>query len=248
MSKSLTKSKSSSAVEVAAPVVVPTSVEPPSTTKTTKKSKKSDVAPAPVSAPAPSPSPVSVSVPVENVVPSENVTMNVNSSEAEVVNAENADEVALKCAEFYAKIHTLSSLMASIKSEFKVIERTWGKKLRAASKSGGKKKSGNRAPSGFIQPTKISDKLATFLGKPSGTKMARTEVTRELNVYIRTNNLQDSANGRQINADAALSDLLELKEGEVLTYFNLQKYMSPHFTKKADSDAAAAALLASSSV
>jgi chromatin remodeling complex protein RSC6 len=243
MSKSLAKSKSSSAVEVAAPVVVPTSVEPPSTTKTTKKSKKSDVAPAPVSAPAPSP----VSVPVENVVPSENVTMNVNSSEAEVVNAENADEVALKCAEFYAKIHTLSSLMASIKSEFKVIERTWGKKLRAASKSGGKKKSGNRAPSGFIQPTKISDKLATFLGKPSGTKMARTEVTRELNVYIRTNNLQDSANGRQINADAALSDLLELKDGEVLTYFNLQKYMSPHFTKKADSDAAAA-LLASSSV
>lgn len=238
MSKSITKSKSQSTVEVAvstpAPVVVSQSVEPPST-KTPRKSKKTDTTPAPVSTTAPSPVPA----PVETPVPSENVTMNVNSSEAEVVNADNADEVAVKCAEFYAKIHTLSGLMASIKTEFKVIERTWGKKLRAASKSGGKKKSGNRAPSGFIQPTKISDKLATFLGKPVGTKMARTEVTRELNVYIRTHNLQDSANGRQINADPALSELLELKDGEVLTYFNLQKYMSPHFTKKADSDAAA---------
>jgi chromatin remodeling complex protein RSC6 len=234
MSKSITKSKSQSSVEVAAPVVVPTSVESPSVNKTPRKSKKTDATPAP----APAPAPVSTPLPVEPSVPTENVTMNVNSTEAEVVNAENADEVAVKCAEFYAKIHTLSGLMASIKSEFKVIERTWGKKLRAASKSGGKKKSGNRAPSGFIQPTKISDKLAAFLGKPAGTKMARTEVTRELNGYIREHKLQDSANGRQINADAALSELLDLKDGEVLTYFNLQKYMSPHFTKKADSEPA----------
>jgi chromatin remodeling complex protein RSC6 len=231
MPKSNTKSKSAAASEVVstpAPVPEPTPVPVEPAAKAPKKSKKSEVV-----------QPPSVSTPTPAPTPSENVTMNINSSEAEVANAENADEVAVKCAEFYSKIHTLSSLMASIKSEFKVIERTWGKRLRAASKSGGKKKSGNRAPSGFIQPTKISDKLATFLGKPSGTKMARTEVTRELNVYIRTHNLQDSANGRQINADAALADLLELKEGDTLTYFNLQKYMSPHFTKKSDSETTA---------
>jgi len=61
--------------------------------------------------------------------------------------------------------------------------------------------------------------------------MARTEVTREINMYIRAHSLQDKSNGRQINADDKLSALLKLKEGDVLTYFNLQKFMSPHFAK-----------------
>jgi chromatin remodeling complex protein RSC6 len=61
--------------------------------------------------------------------------------------------------------------------------------------------------------------------------MARTEVTREINVYIRTNKLQDVQNGRRINADTALSALLKLSPGDELTYFNLQKYMSGHFPK-----------------
>ena len=61
--------------------------------------------------------------------------------------------------------------------------------------------------------------------------MARTEVTREINAYIRSNKLQDSDNGRKINADAALSKLLKLKKSDELTYFNLQRYMSPHFAK-----------------
>jgi chromatin remodeling complex protein RSC6 len=118
-----------------------------------------------------------------------------------------------------------------MKAAFKAIERDYGKKLKTASKGHGKKKSGNRAPSGFVKPTKISAELATFLGKPAGTEMARTDVTREINVYIRSNNLQDSSNGRQINANPALASLLKLKEGDVLTYFNLQKYMSVHFIK-----------------
>ena len=61
--------------------------------------------------------------------------------------------------------------------------------------------------------------------------MARTEVTREINDYIRKQGLQDAANGRKINADTKLASLLKLKKGDELTYFNLQKYMSPHFAK-----------------
>jgi chromatin remodeling complex protein RSC6 len=43
--------------------------------------------------------------------------------------------------------------------------------------------------------------------------------------------LQDKDNGRKINADKKLAGLLKLKPDEELTYFNLQKYMSPHFAK-----------------
>jgi len=86
-------------------------------------------------------------------------------------------------------------------------------------------------PSGFVKPTRISDELASFLEKPSGSEMARTEVTRDINKYIRTNNLQDKENGRKIIPDSKLATLLKLNETDELTYFNLQRYMSPHFAK-----------------
>jgi chromatin remodeling complex protein RSC6 len=89
----------------------------------------------------------------------------------------------------------------------------------------------NRPLSGFVKPRLISSELASFLGKTAGTEMARTEVTREINAYIREHQLQDKSNGRIINADSKLSSLLKLKAGEELTYFNLQRYMRPHFLK-----------------
>jgi chromatin remodeling complex protein RSC6 len=61
--------------------------------------------------------------------------------------------------------------------------------------------------------------------------MARTSVTRDINAYIRTHELQDKNNGRKINPDKKLATLLKLSSSDELTYFNLQKYMSPHFAK-----------------
>ena len=89
----------------------------------------------------------------------------------------------------------------------------------------------HRVPSGFVRPTKISDELAVFLGKPVGTEMARTDVSRLINSYLRINNLQDPRNGRNINPDAKLRALLKLGENDELTYFNLQKYMKHHFIR-----------------
>lgn len=81
------------------------------------------------------------------------------------------------------------------------------------------------------EPIQISNELATFLGKKSGTKMSRTAVTCDINAYIRANNLQDRDNGRKINLDHKLSVLLKIKANEELTYFNLQQYLTPHFIK-----------------
>jgi len=148
--------------------------------------------------------------------------------------------------EFNAKLQLLASMISSIKSEYKAMEKKWQRELKAAQKlsSKRKRKSGNRQPSGFVKPTRISDELASFLGKEKGTEMARTAVTRDINAYIRTNKLQDSTNGRKINPDAKLQSLLKLKKTDELTYFNLQRYMSPHFAKSAAAVAAAAAATA----
>jgi len=135
--------------------------------------------------------------------------------------------------EFLGKLQSLASAMNSLKTEFRLLEKKASRELKAAQKINAKRKrkSGNRSPSGFVKPTLISDELAKFLSKPSGTEMARTEVTREINGYIRAHNLQDKQNGRKINPDPELATLLKIQDGEELTYFNLQRYMSPHFAK-----------------
>lgn len=141
--------------------------------------------------------------------------------------------VSARLVEYADKINQLSSLVASMKSEFKSLEKTVAKELKAAEKASQKRKraSGNRAPSGFVKPTLISDELALFLGKEKGTLLARTAVSKEINAYIRANKLQDAANGRKINADAKLAKLLKLSKTDDLTYFNLQKFMKHHFLK-----------------
>lgn len=160
------------------------------------------------------------------------VTPVVSDAPVEVVEGDAAD-LAAATTEFLAKLNQAGALFASLKAEFRTLEKKWSRELKTAQKSQAKRKrkSGNRQPSGFVKPTKISDELAKFLEKPVGTEMARTDVTREINKYIRSHNLQDKENGRKINPDAKLQSLLKLKKTDELTYFNLQRYMSPHFSK-----------------
>ena len=141
--------------------------------------------------------------------------------------------VADQSVEFIAKLKQLGSMISALTAEYRVLEKKWSRDLKTANKQSSKRKrkAGNRAPSGFVKPTKISDELAKFLEKPTGSEMARTDVTREINTYIRAHKLQDKDNGRKINPDTKLAALLKLKKTDELTYFNLQKYMSPHFAK-----------------
>ena len=143
-------------------------------------------------------------------------------------------------SEFISKFQSMLAQFSSLKTELKNLERKTVKQLKVVEKLNNKKKrKGTRAPSGFVKPSPISDELATFLGKDKGVEMARTDVTREINKYIRANNLQDKENGRKINPDKALCDLLKITKDSdvVLTYFNLQRYMGPHFPKSVKSAA-----------
>ena len=158
-----------------------------------------------------------------------------------VVVADGETPLADQSVEFLAKLQQLGGLIASLKTEYRTLEKKWSRELKVAQKQSSKRKrkAGNRAPSGFVKPTRISDELAKFLEKPAGSEMARTEVTRDINKYIRTHKLQDEANGRKINPDSKLAALLKLKKTDELTYFNLQRYMSPHFAKAVKADASA---------
>jgi len=130
-------------------------------------------------------------------------------------------------------LHELSAHIATLRTEVKTLEKNVSKELRVLDKINAKKNKnkGNRAPSGFVKPTKISNELADFLGRDRGCLMARTDVTKQMTAYIRKNSLQDKDNGRIILPDPKLKKLLKLADTDALTYFNLQKFMGPHFEK-----------------
>lgn len=217
----MAKKAPSSSAPVAAPVAAsaPASSSKDSKPKTPKAAKTDAAAPA---------------VPAHPVATSADAHVDGGAIEA--------SSLSSLFGEFGTKLQTLSSGLSSLRSDFRTLERHVARELRAAQKvSKRKRKSGNRAPSGFVKPTLISKELADFLGKPVGTEWARTEVTREINAYIRQHSLQDKENGRKINPDTKLKSLLQVKKGEELTYFNLQQYMSRHFAK------AGAAVVAASS-
>ena len=208
---------SSSAAAASAAAAAPAKSAKPSTPKASA-SKASEAAP--VAAPAPAVEGAEAATPVAEV--------------------DGSVSTALY-GSVLTKLQSAQALLASIRSEVNELKRQHARELRAANKANKRRKTNaNRAPSGFVKPTLISNELAAFLGRPEGSVLARTEVTREVNAYIRTQKLQDKDNGRKINPDAKLLKLLKLKKGEELTYFNLQKYMAAHFAKSTPAVPAAA--------
>ena len=136
-------------------------------------------------------------------------------------------------SELLGQLASLRTQLTAVTTQTRQLSKRSDREIRQALKQSRKRprKSGTRSPSGFVKPTLISKELALFLGKEHGTEMARTDVTREINSYIRAHKLQDPKNGRHIIPDAKLRKLLKIKKEDELTYFNLQRYMSPHFAK-----------------
>lgn len=162
--------------------------------------------------------------------PTENVVV---AAEPVVVDAvESTEQTLSDCfTELLNQVNSMRSQITALTTQIRAIRSRSEREIKSAQKAGRKRKQANRKPSGFTKPSLISNELATFLGVASGTEMARTEVTKEINKYIIAHKLQDPANGRRILADGKLRKLLKLNKSDELTYFNLQKFMSPHFTK-----------------
>lgn len=92
----------------------------------------------------------------------------------------------------------------------------------------------NSKTSGFMKPVSVSKEICSFAGWKENELHSRVDVTKFICDYIRTNNLQNPSDRRQIKPDKKLRSLLKLKESdkeEPLTYYSLQRHIQPHFTK-----------------
>jgi len=77
----------------------------------------------------------------------------------------------------------------------------------------------------FMQPMQISEELAAVVGKGP---MPRTEVTKKLWAYIKSNDLQDKTNRRNINPDAKLEKVF--KTGKAVNMFEMTKLVNKHLS------------------
>ena len=123
----------------------------------------------------------------------------------------------------------MSNLVKVLQKDYVKLQKLTTKKTK---KSSGTGEGSKRLPSGFAKPTRLSDELCDFLDVEHGSSMARTMVTKHINEYIKKNNLQDATDKRQIIPDAKLKSILSVKDGDKLTYFNLQTFIKQHFMKE----------------
>ena len=130
-------------------------------------------------------------------------------------------------------ITALKSQIGALQNQIKGLEKGVKREVKNLKKEATRTKpKGNRKPSGFAKPTKISDELCQFMKKDSGAKVARTEVTQYLIEYIKHNNLQKPDNRKIIEPNSELRTLLGVQDKDEVTYFNLQRHMNKHFIKE----------------
>jgi hypothetical protein len=82
-----------------------------------------------------------------------------------------------------------------------------------------------KRPTIFTTPVTIKDELCVFLNKPKGTQMTPADVTRAFSAYVESHKLKDAEKGHTIHPDAAMRKVLGVKEGENLSYRNVQSYL-----------------------
>ena len=161
------------------------------------------------------------------VVPAQKETPVTDATTTEVVEVDRFAAVLEKLQGFANDLKETIAHVKFLQKEHVKLQKQSSKKTKKAPSGG------QRTLSGFAKPSLLSEELCDFTSVAQGTSMARTEVTRYINEYIKKNSLQDSADKRHILPDAKLKKILNLTGEDKLTYFNLQKYMKHHFTKEA---------------
>ena len=151
----------------------------------------------------------------------------------EVPNQEQVDEELFsQFDKLIAQLMGMKTQITTIQQNIKQLEKSVKKQMNGLKKKVKKTKNkGNRQPSGFAKPSKVTKELCEFMNKTEGTEIARTEVTKALVFYIKENKLENTINSKIINPDQKLKILLGIEEGQELNYFTIQKFMNKHFVR-----------------
>jgi chromatin remodeling complex protein RSC6 len=201
--KRVSKKTESPAAATAAPVAAAPAAE-----KVVSKKSKPVVASTPAVATPAASEPAAAAAPVE--------TRSVEQEIASLISVHQKlrDEAV-------SAIKTLQRLQKRVAKEVKEAGRR-RKRSRREGEDGVPKE---KRPTIFTTPVTLKDELCTFLGKAKGTQMTPAEVTKAFSAYVEAHKLKDAAAGHTIHPDAAMRKVLGVKDGEQVTYRNVQSYL-----------------------
>jgi hypothetical protein len=217
--KRVAKKVEEAVVAAPAPVVAAPAPAAPAATPAKRVTKK-DAAATAVAAPAPVATPVAAPVAATT------------DAAAPAAPATTLDEDLKGVLSSLTSLRdSVSAMITEVKRLDKRVHREIkdARKRRRRVKAEGEEGAKPRGPSIFEIPTKVTDELCKFLGHPTGTLISRSNVTKQINNYVKEKGLK---NKHDIKPDAALKKLLQVPEGEQLTYFNLQRYLNRHYVKE----------------
>lgn len=217
-SKKIAKKETAAAAPAAAPVVAAPAAAPAA-----KKSSKKEAAASATAAPAAAavaapvaaaeaPSASAIAAPAVEA-PVTTVTQDIDSLVAQLQSVRDAAIGGLKA---------LAKLSKRVARDIKEAGRR-RRRVKAAPVEG--EAPAVKRPTIFTTPVTLKDELSSFLGKPKGFQMTPADVTRAFSAYVDTHKLKDAEKGHTIHPDAAMRKVLGVKEGEALTYRNIQTYL-----------------------
>jgi len=209
------KASAETPAPVAAPAPAPVAVAPAAEKKVARKSAAKTEA-------APAPAPVAVPAVAAPVV----------ADAVEAPQQTVGDEIKGMITSLNGLREVISTLHTQVKKLEKRVHREIkdARKRKRRVKAEGDASAAPAKPSIFQRPVKVTDELCVFLGKPKGSEMSRSNVTKAVTTYIKEKGLK---NKHDIKPDAALKNLLQVPDADHLTYFNLQRYLNAHYVKEA---------------
>ena len=202
----------------AASVPAPVAVAAPVVEKAAKKSKPAVAPSASASAAAVVAAPVAAA-PVVSAVADAAVAVEAKTVEQEIA-ALVASHQKIR-DEAVTNIKTLQRLQKRVAKEVKEA----GRRRRRSKKEGEDGAPKEKRPTIFTTPVTLKSELCTFLGKTQGSQMTPADVTRAFSAYVDSHKLKDAEKGHTIHPDVAMRKVLGVKEGETLTYRNIQSYL-----------------------
>jgi chromatin remodeling complex protein RSC6 len=211
-------------------------------TKTTKPAPKTDAAPV-AAAPATKAPRAKAASKTEVTVPVVTSAVTAESTPAVVEDTRTADAILSSLQETLKAISAemTTRMRDAVKSALEASKavkrelRTKGKRHRKNPEDmtveERKTYESRRANNAFLKLRPITDELATFMGLPSKSQRSQTDVTKFVATYVKTHNCFDPNFKRRILPDAKLGKLLRVKDGQEVTYLNLQSFLKVHFVK-----------------
>lgn len=153
--------------------------------------------------------------------------MSTETAPAQVTPIQNTLSVlSTSFSDIFTLFGNVNSSTRDIHTQVKALQRTVRRERAKLSKNRRKKNNTK-----IHMPMTITKELAKFLGVNATTLISKKDVMGLVSKYVKDNNLQITSNKRQFKPNTKLRKLFGLKKSVPMTFVEINKHISHHFSE-----------------